>query len=78
MNSKCKLLTMNNFQINYLTPWLSIENKELRARSLVKSMMCSCFIANSRHRTTRPSGEKNGCKMLATSCCTWTWNQSQT
>ena len=46
----------------FLTPWWIMENSDSNALIRVKSMMCSCLKANSKHLTTKPLGEK----------CSWT------
>ena len=46
----------------FLTPWWIMENNDSNALIRVKSMMCSCLKANSKHLTTKPLGEK----------CSWT------
>ena len=53
--------------INYLDTAFSIENRDPKALSLVKSIMCSKVDANSRHRLTRPSEEKYCVSVLETS-----------
>jgi hypothetical protein len=55
----------------FLTPWFNMENKELRALNLVKSITWSKSWAYSRHLITIPSEEKYGCKIAAQSF--WVW-----
>lgn len=56
------------------TAWFNMENRELSALNLVKSMMCSCSIAYSRQRTTSPSGARYGWRMLTASFWIWKCN----